>query len=116
MAALIIPNQTTFGAMTNQMVSRIASLDSTMKRLSEAISTASAGYEGTPGTQFEAASGALPGPSQSNNFGITPDPNTPGQKGQAYAYAVGRLQEEWITFWAAAEPFVAALDNGSQGL
>jgi hypothetical protein len=120
MAALIIPNQTTFGAMTNQMVSRIASLDSTMKRLSEAIATASAGYSGTPGTQFEAPSiGAQLPPTPvppPNNFGITPNPDTPGQKGQDYAYAVGRLHDEWATFWAAAQPFVAALDNGNQGL
>ena len=114
MAAIIIPNHTAFGAMTNQMVAKFAGLDSQIKRLSEAIATASAGYDGAPGTQFEASSGTLPGPShQNNNFGITPDPNTPGQKGQAYAYAVGRLHEEWNTFWTAAEPFIAALDNGS---
>lgn len=98
--------------MTNQMVSRFAGLDSTLKRLTEAIATASSGYAGTPGTQFEAPISQLP-PAPTNNFGITPDPNTPGQKGQDYAYAMERLHDEWTTFWTAAEPFIAALDNGS---
>jgi hypothetical protein len=117
MAALIIPNGTTFGGMTNQMVSRFAGLDSTIKRLAEAIATASAGFEGTPGTQFEAPVPSTPlgVPMQVNNFGITPDPDHPGQKGEQYSYAIGRLHEEWETFWTAAEPFIAALDNGTAG-
>lgn len=117
MAALIIPNSTNFGSMTNQMVSRIASLDSTIKRLSEAIATASAGFTGTPGTQFEAPiPTGTPGPFVQNNFGIVPNPDDPGKQGTDYAYAVGRLHEQWATFWAAAEPFVAALDNGTGGI
>src|SRR5580765_4388377 len=117
MAAIIIPNGTTFGGMTNQAVSRLVSLNSTMLRLQEAIATASAGFEGTAGTQFEAPSpgaGGMPVVAQ-NNFGIAPDPETPGKQGTDYAYAVGRLQEQWATFWAAAEPFVAQLDNGTPG-
>lgn len=114
MAAIIIPNGTTFGGMTNQMVSRIVSLNSTLLRLQEAIATASAGFEGTPGTQFEAASGGMM-PMPQNNFGIAPDPDNPGKQGTDYAYAVGRLNESWAAFWTVAEPFVAQLDNGTPG-
>jgi len=113
MAAIIIPNSTSFGAMTNQMVGRLASLDSTVKRLSEGIATASAGYEGVPGTQFEApsASGLMTPVSGQNNFGIVPS-GTPGEQGESYRYAVDALKAQWDTFWAAAQPYIAALDNG----
>lgn len=82
-------------------------------RLSEGIATASSGYEGVPGTQFEAPSGSaamLPG--SSNNFGIVPS-DTPGEQGESYRYAVDALKAEWDTFWGAAQPYIAALDNGS---
>lgn len=112
MAAIIIPTGTSFGGMTNQMVSRLASLDSTLKRLSEGIATASAGYEGTPGTQFESAN-TMP-PFSQNNFGIVPS-ETPGEQGEAYRYAMDQLKVEWDKFWTAAQPYVAALDNGTPG-
>jgi hypothetical protein len=113
MSALIIPQSTTFGAMTASIVSRVHSLDSVIPRLQDAIATASSGYTGTPGTEFEAASGnALPMP-PANNFGVQPDPDTPGQQGQAYAYAVGQLHAKWEEFMAAAGAYIDALDNGT---
>ena len=112
MAAIIIPNTTNFGAMTNQVVGRLASLDTTIKRLSEGIATASAGYEGVPGTQFEAPSGGMMMPGGQNNFGILPS-DTPGEQGESYRYAVDALKAQWDTFWAAAQPYIAQLDNGS---
>lgn len=115
MAALIIPNMTPFGSMTNQVTSRLINLATTMERLKEAIATASAGYDGTPGTQYEAAivgANAPPVANPPNNFGVQPDPEQPGKNGTDYAYAVNVLVEHWATFWAAAEPSIAQLDNG----
>lgn len=112
MTALIVPNNTSFGAMTNSIVGRVVALNSAMQRLDEAIATAASGYEGTPGTEYEAASG-MPSPVSGNNFGIIADPNDPGANGQAYAYAVGQLEGLWKTFWSAAQPYLAQLDNGT---
>jgi hypothetical protein len=113
MSTLIIaPNASNaaFGTMTNQTVSRLISLQATLQRLHEAIATASSGYDGIPGTEFEGASPA--GIGVPNLFQVQPS-ETPGEQGTAYSYAMGRLHEEWQTFWAAAEPFVAQLDNGT---
>jgi hypothetical protein len=105
----IISNTVAFGAMSNQAIGRLISLRATLERLQGAIATASAGYAGAPGTEFEASS-AMGAPI--NLFGVQPS-ETPGEQGSAYSYAMGRLNEEWATFWAAAEPFIEQLDNGS---
>lgn len=115
MAALIIaPNapSATFGTMTNQTVSRLIALQSTLERLQSAIATASSGYDGTPGTEFESGSGAIGSIPNQNLFQVTPS-ETPGEQGSAYSYAMGRLHDEWVTFWTAAEPFIEQLDNGT---
>lgn len=106
MTTTIISNSVPYGQMTNQSVAKLISLQTALERLSDAIATASASYEGVPGTQFE-ASLATP-----NLFGITPS-ETPGEQGTGYSYAMGRLHEEWVTFWTAAEPFIEQLDNGT---
>jgi hypothetical protein len=114
MAALIIPSTTPFGGMTNQTTSRLLSLNTTLERLKDAIATASAGYEGTPGTEFEAAPLGNYGPPLvlPNNFGVQANPDALGKNGTDYAYAIGVLTEAWATFWAAAEASIAQLDNG----
>jgi hypothetical protein len=101
MTTTVISNNVSYGAMTNQAIGKLLSLQSTLERLKDAIATASAGYDGTPGTEFE--DGTL--------FGVKAN-DTPGAQGTAYAYAMGRLNDEWLTFWAAAEPFIEQLDNG----
>jgi hypothetical protein len=117
MAALIIPNSTTFGQMTNSVVSRLAGLNTTVLRLSEAVSTASAGFTGTAGTEFESPSGSMGMPYPSgNNFGVQPDSTTPGANGTAYADAVTALAAQWATFWAAAAPLIKSLDNGQAAM
>src|SRR3954467_3793279 len=110
MAALIISNSATFGALTNSTVGRLIALSTAVTRLKEALTTASADYTGVDGTEFESSPTTLGTP---NNFGVSPDPENPGKNGQSYAYAVGRLEEEWRNFWAVARPFVEALDNGT---
>jgi hypothetical protein len=105
MPTTIISNQTPFGGMTNRVTGGSLSLNNNINRLQEAIATASAGYEGVPGTEFE-------GPG--NLFGVTPAPDTPGAQGTAYAYAVGELANHWTTFWTAALPYLKQLDNGTQ--
>ena len=110
MTTTIISNNMPFsyGQMTNQAVSKLISLQTTLERLQDAIKTASAGYAGVPGTEFEMGSmGTV-----QNLFGIQPS-DTPGEQGSAYSYAMGRLHEEWAKFWTAAEPFIEQLDNGT---
>lgn len=115
MAALIIPTSTPFGGMTNTTTSRLINLNATLARLADAIATASSGFEGTPGTQFEAAAMGVNGFAQ-NNFGIVPDQSAPGANGTDYAYAVSQMVSQWETFWPLVEPYISQLDNGAGGL
>lgn len=130
MSAIVISNGGAFGAMTNQVVARIVALNTSIGRLSDAIATASSGYEGIAGTEFEiggksnSASAPLPvrgpvmpsAPSTAPSlWGVYADPDVPGKQGQAYSYAVGQLQLEWQKFWAEAERYIQALDNGIGG-
>src|SRR5262245_28265780 len=110
MSTTVISNNAPFGAMTNQSVARLIAMQATLDRLAGAIATASSGFTGTAGTQFEQASGL----GQVNLFGVQPS-ETPGEQGSAYSFAVNRLHEEWQTFWTAAQPFIAQLDNGNPG-
>jgi len=117
MAALIIPNSTTFGGMTNQTVGRLLSLNTTMARLQDALATASAGYVGTAGTQYEAGNMMAPGNTfTQNNFGIVPDATEAGKNGTDYEYAVNTLATAWATFWTAAEASINQLDNGGPSM
>lgn len=118
MTAIIIASNTMaypFGAQTNQAVSRLVGLQTQMQRLGEAIQTASAGFDGTPGTQFEVGN-VDPANIVANLFGVQAEVANPGKQGQAYSYAMARLYEEWNKFWAAAEPFIQQLDNGQVSL
>jgi hypothetical protein len=116
MATTIIANNPpyTFGVMTNRLISGIISANTTMARLNEAVATASAGYAGTPGTQFEISTlgGTLP----VNLFGVQADPDDPGQRGSDYSYAIGELNTAWQAFWEAARPYIEQLDNGNSNL
>lgn len=120
MTATIISNsgQYPFGMLSNQMVSRMIALNTTVLRLSEAVATASAGFEGMAGTEFEIIVGmAKPeAPAVPNNFGVQQDPNAPGQKGQDFSYAVTALAQSWATFWTAAAPYLEQLDNGGMSM
>lgn len=113
MTAIIISTQGnyTWGQLTNRMTGAMVQCNTNIERLKEAIATASAGYEGTPGTQFEISSTMSTVPN--NLFGVVADPDEDGKHGQDYAYAMGRLHELWGTFWEQAKPFVQQLDNGS---
>ncbi len=112
MTTTIISNNVAYGAMTNQVTAGLIKLQTQVERLSDAVTTASAGYGGTPGTEFEAPTNILaPSPSPQNLFNVQPS-EVPGEQGAAYKYAVGRLHEEWAKFWAAAQPFIEQLDNG----
>ena len=115
MVALVIPTSTTFGQMTNSVVSRLAGLNTTVLRLNEAVATASEGFTGTPGTEFESATG-MGGPYQSNNFGVVPDATSPGANGTAYSDAVTQLAVQWAAFWALAAPYIKTLDNGQAAM
>lgn len=110
MSAIIIATGAPFGVMTTNAVSRLIALNSTLPRIQSAVAVAEAGYEGTPGTEFEA------GQEPPNNFGVQADPTAPGKQGQAYAYAVGQLNQAWETFWTAAAPYIDQLDSGAQSL
>jgi hypothetical protein len=114
MAEIIISNGASFGNLTNQMTARLISLNSTIPRLKDAIATASAGYEGVPGTQFEQPVNGL-NSGMPNNFGVQPDPTTPGKKGSDYSYAVNVLSDAWAAFWQQAQASIEQLDNGTMG-
>jgi hypothetical protein len=116
MAALIIPSNTPFGGMTNQITSRMIALNTQMARIKDAIATASSGYTGVDGTQFEASGGNMMPMAGYNNFGVVPDPATPGANGLEYSYAVNVLVGHWETFWAVAEASIAQLDNGGSSM
>ena len=113
MTTTIIANsfQPTYGQMTNHAVAKMISLQSAMERLSDAIATASSAYEGVPGTEFEVAASGEP----FNLFGVQPS-DTPGEQGAAYSYALLQLYQQWQTFWAAAQPYIEQLDNGTQAM
>lgn len=105
--------QFTFGMLTNRITGGMISANAQLERLNEAIATASAGYDGTPGTEFEVSNSMGGGnPNQSNLFGVVAS-DVPGQKGSDYSYAVGRLHELWAAFWEQAKPYVEQLDNGT---
>lgn len=116
MAALIIPNNTAFGSMTNQTTAKLLGLNTTMARLKEAIATAASGYTGVPGTEYEAATMGMNMMSTMNNFGVVPDQAEPGASGTDYAYAVNTLIGHWDAFWVLAEPSISQLDNGGNSM
>jgi hypothetical protein len=101
MTATIISNTPPFGALTNKTVANLRAVNDAVVRLQEAVATAASGYEGTPGTEYE----------NDSNFGVQPS-DTPGEQGSAYAYAIGQLEAAWLTFWEAAAPSIAQIDNG----
>lgn len=114
MATTIISTQTqySFGAMTHQLISRLVSANTSMERLSEGIATASSGYNGTPGTQFEIDASSYTSQVPPNLFGVVASSEEPGKKGQDYSYAVLQLNQAWKNFWETARPYVEQLDNG----
>lgn len=114
MSTTVISNVVPFGQMTNATISRLAMLNKTIPRLQSAIATASIGFTGTPGTQFEASPVVSLPAMGANLFGVQPNPDEAGAQGLAYEFAVGRLAEIWATFWTDAEPFIRQLDNGIQ--
>jgi hypothetical protein len=117
MAALIIPNSTTFGQMTNSVVSRLAGLNTTVARLNEAVATASTGYTGVAGTEFESGGGGMGMPYPgANNFGVQADATAPGANGTAYSDAVTALAAQWEAFWVLAAPIIKTLDNGQAAM
>lgn len=115
MTATIISNMMpyTWGQSTNMIVGKLVSLQQQMGRLQEAVATASSGWDGTPGTQFEIGNTTETASNQ-NLFGVQCDPTTPGSKGEDYSYAVGQLWTAWQAFWTAAQPYIEQLDNGVQ--
>lgn len=102
MSAIIVSNTPPFGLMTNRTVAGLHTVAEAITRLNAAVATASSGYTGTAGTEFE-------GPN--TNFGVVAGA-TPGEQGAAYAYAVGNLATAWTTFWTNAKASIDAIDNG----
>jgi hypothetical protein len=104
-----------FGALTNTLVQRLIGANIAIERLHEAIATAASGYTGIEGTEFEVPTGGLMQPNAPQTlFGVMAN-DTPGDQGKAYRYAMDSLYDQFQTFWAAAQAYVQALDNG-QGM
>ena len=114
MAAILIAAylQYPFGSQTNTVISRLIATHTQMARLKEAIATASAGFTGTAGTQFEVGN-PEPADQVPNLFGVQAGA-TPGAQGEAYRYAMESLASAWEAFWDTAGDFIQALDNGAQ--
>ena len=102
MTAIVVNGATPFGAMNNQMVENLHSVNDQITRLAAAVAAAASGFGGTAGTEYEG---------NSTNFGVVADA-TPGQQGASFAYAVNVLAGDWATFWTAALASINALDNG----
>jgi hypothetical protein len=115
-ATIIATGNYPFGNMTTQTVSRLIATHTQIGRLRDAIATASAGYTGIAGTQFEALPATGNPNAATNLFGVVPDPAEPGRNGTDYAYAMNSLEAAWQTFWTAAEPFIEQLDNGGTSM
>jgi len=113
MTATIITNTApyTWGMETNRTVGRLLNVNQQLARLQEAVATASSGFTGTDGTQFEIGNPGANGATQ-NLFGVVADPAEPGAKGKEYSYAIGQLQAAWASFWTTALPYIEQLDNG----
>src|SRR5215467_7244133 len=109
MAATLISNTMPYnwGMLTNRMIAQMIGGNTQLNRLQEAIATASSGYEGTPGTEFEIGGGMNTSPT--NLFGVQADPNAPGQKGSDYRYAIEQLHAAWQAFWTTAQPYIDQL-------
>lgn len=101
MTSVVVNGATPFGGMSNSMIENIWAVDQAITRLSAAVSTAAAGYGGTPGTEYETGT----------NFGVAPS-STPGAKGSDFAFAMQTLANQWTTFRAAALGAIEQLDNG----
>jgi hypothetical protein len=101
MTAVIINNATPFGLLTNEAIAELHTVAEAMTRLQAAVATASGGFAGTEGTEFET----------DTNFGVKPGAN-PGDQGKNYRYAVDNLTQAWATFWDSAKPSIDAIDNG----
>lgn len=102
MTATIVSNTPPFGAMSNQMIGNLNTVNQQMTRISAAVAAAASGFGGTAGTEYEG---------NGTNFGVVASA-TPGAKGADYAYALNNLATAWATFWAANVASINALDNG----
>ncbi len=100
--AIIVSGNVPFGAMSNQLVVNLNVVNEQINRLQAAAAAAQSGMPAP-------AAAALEG----GNFGVVADA-TPGDKGAAYAFALGTLNTAWQTFWTAALASITALDNGGQ--
>jgi hypothetical protein len=102
MTTTIISNTPSLGLLTNRMVAGLFTVNEAVNRINEAVSTASSGYTGTAGTEFEG---------DATLFGVVAS-DVPGAKGSDYSFAVGNLANAWATFWSAALSSIQEIDNG----
>lgn len=103
MTATIVSNVPPFGAMSNQLIGNLFTVNQQMTRVAAAVADAASGYGGTAGTEYEG---------NATNFGVVANA-TPGAKGADYAFALNSLAANWATFWAANLASIEALDNGA---
>jgi hypothetical protein len=102
MTSVIISNTPPFGALTNQAVADLFTVNQAIVRLQAAVASAASGYAGTAGTEYEG---------NGTNFGVVAS-SDPGAQGAAYSFALLTLANAWTTFWNAALASIEELDNG----
>jgi X-X-X-Leu-X-X-Gly heptad repeat protein len=113
--AVIISTQATytFGAMTNKLVTGLIAANSSLSRLQSGMNTASSGYSGVAGTQYEVSGTTSGNPTAPTNlFGVIADANAPGSNGITYQNAMDTIEAAWQTFWETASDALKTLDNG----
>jgi hypothetical protein len=108
--------QYTFGVMTTRLVTSLIQANASVARVQAGMTTASNGFTGTAGTQYE-ISGSSTGMGNPmapiNLFGVIADANNLGANGTAYETAMNTIETAWQTFWTAASGALQTLDNGS---
>jgi hypothetical protein len=106
--------QYTFGTMSTRLVTNLIAANASVARITAGMATASSGFTGTDGTQYEVSSSMPPNPmAPPNLFGVVTEANSPGANGMAYENAMNTIETAWQTFWTAASAALQTLDNGS---
>jgi hypothetical protein len=106
--------QYTFGVMSTRLVTALIQANASIARITAGMATASSGFTGTAGTQYEIGSNTPLNPQGPTNlFGVIADANNLGANGVAYENAMNTIEAAWQTFWTDASAALQTLDNGS---
>lgn len=101
MSAIIVNGSTPFGALSNTAIDNLLNAAAAIHRVNLAAGAAQSGAPAPTGAALETGS----------NFGVVPS-STPGDRGAAYAFALGNLDTALQQFITSNSASITALDNG----